>query len=118
MVAEGANDTRLAIECDGDEYHGPDRWQHDMKRQRILERAGWTSWRCFASTWSLHREDVLAELLERLGALGVEPIGATDHVPSLVERRVWAPPTSDTGSPDEVEETLKRAVSADLESME
>ncbi len=29
----------LAIECDGDESHGPDRWQHDMNRQRILERA-------------------------------------------------------------------------------
>ena len=23
MVVEGASDTRLAIECDGDEYHGP-----------------------------------------------------------------------------------------------
>ena len=80
MVVEGANDTRLAIECDGDEYHGPDRWQDDTKRQRVLERAGWTFWRCFVSTWSLHREDVLAELLERLGAMGIEPIGATDHV--------------------------------------
>ena len=25
----------------------------DMSRQRILERAGWTFWRCFASTWCL-----------------------------------------------------------------
>lgn len=41
MVVEGANDTRLAIECDGDEFHGPDRWPADMRRQRILERAGW-----------------------------------------------------------------------------
>jgi very-short-patch-repair endonuclease len=117
MVVEGANDTRLAIECDGDEYHGPDRWQDDTKRQRVLERAGWTFWRCFASTWSLHRDDVLAELLERLGAMGIEPIGATDHVPSLVERRVWAPPASDNGSLDEVEETLRRAVSPHEESV-
>src|SRR5262249_4856521 len=42
LVIEGAGDTRLAIECDGDEYHGPDRWEHDMNRQRVLERAGWT----------------------------------------------------------------------------
>lgn len=41
MVVEGVGDVRLAIECDGDEYHGPERWQHDMNRQRILERAGW-----------------------------------------------------------------------------
>ena len=53
MVVEGVGDVRLAIECDGDEYHGPDRWQHDMSRQRILERAGWVFWRCFASTWTL-----------------------------------------------------------------
>jgi very-short-patch-repair endonuclease len=98
MVVEGANDTRLAIECDGDEYHGPDRWQDDTKRQRVLERAGWIFWRCFASTWSLHRDDVLAELLERLGAMGIEPIGATDRVPSLVERREWAPPAFDKDS--------------------
>ena len=41
MVVEGDNDSRLAIECDGDRFHGPDRWDSDMRRQRILERAGW-----------------------------------------------------------------------------
>ncbi len=55
MVVEGAGDVRLAIECDGDEYHGPDKWAHDMNRQRILERAGWVFWRCFASTWTLRK---------------------------------------------------------------
>jgi very-short-patch-repair endonuclease len=50
MVVEGEGDVRLAIECDGDEYHGPDKWADDMNRQRILERAGWVFWRCFAST--------------------------------------------------------------------
>jgi very-short-patch-repair endonuclease len=117
MVVEGANDTRLAIECDGDEYHGPDRWQDDTKRQRVLERAGWTFWRCFASTWSLHRDEVLAELLERLGAMGIEPIGATDHVPNLVERRTWAPPAADNNTLDGVEDTLIRAASSDGESV-
>ena len=60
MVVEGADDTRLAIECDGDEFHGSNRWPADMQRQRILERAGWVFWRCFASTWSLRKDDVLA----------------------------------------------------------
>jgi very-short-patch-repair endonuclease len=91
MVVEGARDMRLAIECDGDEYHGPDRWQHDMNRQRVLERAGWTFWRCFASTWSLRKEDVLAELLGRLETMGIEPVGALDRAPSLVEKRTWTP---------------------------
>lgn len=56
MVVEGDADSRLAIECDGDRYHGPDQWDSDMRRQRILERAGWRFWRCFASTFVLHKE--------------------------------------------------------------
>lgn len=89
LVVEGAGDVRLAIECDGDEYHGPDRWQHDMSRQRVLERAGWSFWRCFASTWMLHREEVISELLEYLSSMGIQPMGAMERVPTLVEKRVW-----------------------------
>lgn len=33
---------RLAIECDGDRWHGPDVWHQDRARQEVLERAGWT----------------------------------------------------------------------------
>ena len=47
MVVEGQQDARIAIECDGDRYHGIDRWEEDMNRQRTLERAGWRFWRCF-----------------------------------------------------------------------
>lgn len=89
MVVEGANDARLAIELDGDEFHGPDRWQADMNRQRVLERAGWVFWRCFASSWSMRREEVLSDLLARMYALGIEPLGAIERVPALVEYREW-----------------------------
>jgi very-short-patch-repair endonuclease len=91
MVVEGANDMRLAIECDGDDFHGPDRWPADMSRQRVLERAGWTFWRCFASTWSLRKDEVLKDLLDRLSAMGIEPLGTIERIPSLVEKRVWQP---------------------------
>jgi very-short-patch-repair endonuclease len=101
LVVEGSGDTRLAVECDGDEFHGPDRWQHDTARQRVLERAGWTFWRCFASTWTLRKEEVFAELLERLGSLGIEPIGAIDRAPSLVEKRVWQPVAADDEDKEE-----------------
>ena len=90
MVVEGAADTRLAIELDGDEYHGPDRWQHDMARQRVLERAGWVFWRCFASTWSLRKDEIFEELTSHLSAMGIEPLGALDRVPSLVEKRTYS----------------------------
>jgi len=91
MVVEGAGDIRLAIECDGDEYHGPDKWTHDMHRQRILERAGWVFWRCFASTWTLRKDDVLFELCERLNLMGIEPLGALERTSTMVERRIWRP---------------------------
>lgn len=114
MVVEGAGDNRLAIELDGDEYHGPDRWQHDMNRQRVLERAGWVFWRCFASTWSLRKDDVLQELLARLTAMGIEPMGAIEHAPSLVEKRTWKfTPMEDNGQVvDETQAALEHAISS------
>ena len=96
MVVEGAGDVRLAIECDGDEFHGPDRWPHDMARQRVLERAGWNFWRCFASTWQLHKDEVLHELLERLTAMGIEPLGAMERVPQIVEKRIIVVSSADS----------------------
>ena len=60
-----------------------------MQRQRILERAGWVFWRCFASTWSMRRDDVLAELRARLQAMGIEPLGALERMPLVVESRNW-----------------------------
>ncbi len=110
LVVEGTGEARLAIECDGDEFHGPGRWSHDMNRQRVLERAGWAFWRCFASTWTLRKEEVLGELLDRLGAMGIEPAGAIERAPSLVERRTWQPPAADSGAQDEAQLALNGAV--------
>ena len=88
MVVEGDNDSRLAIECDGDRYHGPEQWDADMRRQRILERAGWRFWRCFASTFVLHKEQVMAELIDTLTELGIHPSAADAPVASIhVESR-------------------------------
>ncbi|WP_108645592.1 AAA domain-containing protein [Polynucleobacter rarus] len=89
MVVEGAGDARLAIELDGDDFHGPERWQADMTRQRILERAGWEFWRCFASTWSLNKDMVFNELINELTSRGIQPLGALTSIPSLVLKRTW-----------------------------
>ncbi|WP_347556852.1 AAA domain-containing protein [Robbsia sp. KACC 23696] len=97
MVVEGANDARLAIECDGDAFHGPDKWAADMTRQRTLERAGWTFWRCFASTWILDKEAIFAELLARLDSMGIAPLGALAVLPHIVEHRVWRAASVEVG---------------------
>jgi very-short-patch-repair endonuclease len=83
MVVEGDADSRLAIECDGDRYHGPEQWDSDMRRQRTLERAGWRFWRCFASTFVRHREDVIQDLVDTLAAHGVHPSSSQAPVRSL-----------------------------------
>jgi very-short-patch-repair endonuclease len=76
LVIEGAEDRRLAIECDGDRFHGPGQWLEDMTRQRILERAGWTFWRCFGSSFVLHRKEVEHDLFATLERMGIEPLGS------------------------------------------
>ncbi|WP_038222493.1 DUF559 domain-containing protein, partial [Xanthomonas maliensis] len=76
FVVEGNEGRRLAVECDGDRFHGPGQWQDDMARQRVLERAGWTFWRCFASSFVRRRDEVLDDLMRTLARLGIEPLGA------------------------------------------
>jgi very-short-patch-repair endonuclease len=76
FVVEGSEGRRLAVECDGDRFHGPGQWSDDMARQRVLERAGWTFWRCFASSFARRRQEVLADLVSTLHGLGIEPLGA------------------------------------------
>jgi very-short-patch-repair endonuclease len=74
MVVEGVDGARLAIECDGDRFHGPAQWRDDMRRQRILERVGWRFWRCFASNYYRDPDGTIGELVETLTSLGIDPV--------------------------------------------
>jgi very-short-patch-repair endonuclease len=78
MVVEGVDGRRLAIECDGDRFHGPAQWREDMRRQRVLERVGWRFWRCFASSFYLDTDQVMSDLVDTLSRLGIEPLGVAD----------------------------------------
>ena len=40
LVVEGYGDRRLAIELDGDPYHGVERWSEDLARQRVAVHLG------------------------------------------------------------------------------
>ena len=84
MVVEGGNDARLAVECDGDRYHGADKWAaRHAAPERVLERAGWVFWRvlrlsvssaggrkCWTNCWRLSPSAALkqSELRARRGA--------------------------------------------------
>jgi len=76
IVVEGNEDRRLAIELDGDAYHGPDKWADDMRRQSILERAGWVFWRVFGSQWQQDKEYWWNHLIQTLEAMDITPIGS------------------------------------------
>ena len=103
MVVEGHNDARLAVECDGDRYHGADKWAEDMQRQRDLERAGWVFWRCFASTFIRRRKEVLDDLVRTLAERGIDPIGAEGAPQSVhTEHRVARPVTESVNQGDSV----------------
>jgi len=73
LVVEGENDRRLAVECDGDKYHGPGQWIYDMRRQRVLERAGWSFWRCFASSFIMDKKSCIQDLIATLEKMGIQP---------------------------------------------
>ena len=88
LVVEGAAGRRLAVECDGDQYHGPEMWFEDLQRQRNLERAGWTFWRCWGSSFLRDPESCMTDLFSVLTSHGVEPIGGLDaDLSDVVEYR-------------------------------
>lgn len=89
IVVEGDDDRRLAIECDGDRYHGPEQWPADMQRQRTLERAGWRFWRCFASRFVRERQAVLDELCALLDSLDIKPRSASQRSTVYTQYREW-----------------------------
>lgn len=74
QVVEGMRG-RLAVECDGDQWHGPDRYEQDMARQRDLERAGWQFVRIRGGDFYRDRTKTMEPLWAELHRLGIEPGG-------------------------------------------
>jgi very-short-patch-repair endonuclease len=72
LVVRGA-DRKLAIECDGDKFHGPDQWEADVRRQTILERLGWRFWRVRGSAFYRDPDAALASLWPLLDELRILP---------------------------------------------
>ncbi|MBB4695035.1 arginase family protein [Paractinoplanes abujensis] len=65
---------RLAIECDGDAYHGPEQWESDMRRQAVLERVGNCVFvRIRGSIFAREPEAAMAPVWQRIAELGITP---------------------------------------------
>jgi len=74
LVVEGMQG-RLAVECDGDRWHGAERYEQDMSRQRDLERAGWIFVRIRGGDFYRDGENSLEPLWTELARLGILPGG-------------------------------------------
>jgi very-short-patch-repair endonuclease len=85
LVVEGTK-TRLAVECDGDDWHGPDRYEADMTRQRMLERCGWKFVRVRGSSFYANRQREIARIVDELKTQGIEPVGQGE---SAADDRQW-----------------------------
>lgn len=107
LVVEGAGGRRLAVECDGDQYHGPDVWMEDLQRQRTLERAGWTFWRCWGSSFLRDPDSCMADLFAVLKSHGIEAIGGLDaDLSDIVEyREVGVQESAETDTSQASDET-------------
>ncbi|WP_253843241.1 AAA domain-containing protein [Mycobacterium colombiense] len=70
LVVVGAK-TRLAVECDGDFWHGPSQYEADLARQRELERCGWEFFRVRESVFYAEMPGSLQRLWETLDELDI-----------------------------------------------
>lgn len=123
LVVEGIKG-RLAVECDGDEWHGPDRYESDMARQRDLERCQQVFWRVRGSDFYREPDAALVELWETLERLKITPRHAWEsdrkqaEADSSAENRIAVSDTAeeyyaDLGDEEEREEESPSAENAE-----
>ena len=62
MVILLRNGVKMAVECDGDRWHGPDQHWNDLMRQRALERCGWPFFRVRSHEYYTNKEKALEPL--------------------------------------------------------
>jgi len=67
------NNSRLAIECDGEQFHSLEKLQEDLERQAVLERLGWTFVRVRGSLFFRDETRAMDPVFRRLQKLNILP---------------------------------------------
>ena len=74
FVLTAPDGRRLAIECDGDAYSGPEQWESDMRRQAVLERVGNCAFvRIRGSIFAREPEAAMRPVWQRIEELTITP---------------------------------------------
>src|SRR5690606_31459806 len=113
LVVEGMQG-RLAVECDGDHWHGPDRYEHDMARQRDLERAGWQFVRIRGGDFYREPESAMQPVWSELERLGIHP-GGVDSAAAVPPDPVDFNAADNNGSLENVEDNEPRVLVDDAD---
>ncbi|MGK0468516.1 AAA domain-containing protein [Clostridium sp.] len=71
---------KVAIECDGEQWHGEDKLEEDMNRQGILERLGWRFIRIRGSEFFSGEEDAMENVIRKLNDLDIYPDEKSDEI--------------------------------------
>ena len=79
LVIQGKTE-RLAVECDGDHWHGREQHEDDISRQRDLERCGWVFWRIRESSFYRNQEKSLSNLWKILKDRGINPVSKSTDI--------------------------------------
>jgi very-short-patch-repair endonuclease/DNA polymerase III delta prime subunit len=64
---------KVAIECDGERWHGEDKFEEDMLRQSILERLGWRFIRIRGSEFYRNKINTMETVFEKLTTMEIYP---------------------------------------------
>lgn len=113
LVVEGMQG-RLAVECDGDHWHGPERYEHDMARQRDLERAGWQFVRIRGGDFYREPELAMQQVWSELQRLGIHP-GGVDSASSEPPEPVDFSPVANNNALKKVEDNEPRVLVNDAD---
>jgi very-short-patch-repair endonuclease len=106
FVLAAPDGRRLAIECDGDAYHGPEQWESDMRRQAVLERVGNCVFvRIRGSIFAREPEAAMRPVWQRIEELTIAPwspiVGAEAIAATAAEQ---GSSELNAGEPDDVAE--------------
>lgn len=67
-------DKRVALECDGEKYHGEDKVEDDLMRQIQLERLGWNFIRLRGSLYFSDKEKGIDYIVDKLNKMDIYPV--------------------------------------------
>ena len=105
LVVEGL-ENRLAVECYGDAWHGPDKYEEDMVRQRQVERAGLRFVVIRESEFYADRQVAVQEVTNACEELGIRPVDQCEDI-GVPDDELLEPPEQEVAPQDDTQQIVE-----------